>query len=272
MIQTVQVQGLEVFICKAAAPSHSTPLLLLHGAFAGGWMWTETLMPYLAACGYTSYAPSLRGHGGSHGQDNLDWHSISDYVDDLDTVVDWIGEAPALIGHSMGGFVVQKYLEQHSAPAAVLMCSTPPQGLIAAQMHLLMANPRLFMDINRILGGNEDPKKLARALRDALFAQPVEDEVLGGFLNHMQRESHRAIWDMSLFNLPRLLTMHKPPLLVLGGEKDVLMPAFLVEATARTYGVKAHLSSCMGHALTHEKEWPHMAAYLKNWLDQTLAD
>jgi non-heme chloroperoxidase len=35
-----------------------------------------------------------------------------------------------LIGHSMGGMVLQKYLEKREAPAVVLMSSVPPQGLL----------------------------------------------------------------------------------------------------------------------------------------------
>ena len=271
ILETSVIDGLEVLSCKAKKPKHETPLLFVHGAFSSGWMWSQTFMPYFAEHGYHCVALSLRGHGDSHGQQKMDWHSIAHYVEDVEIVSDWMGQRPALIGHSMGGFVVQKYLERHQAPAVVLMSSAPPQGLIAAQFHLLVKNPRLFMDINRILGGNEDPKRLINALRSALFAQPVEEDVLLDFLRHMRPESHRAIWDMSMFNLPRLHESQRPPLLVLGGEEDLLIPAFLVQATARTYGLQAHLFRGMGHALTHEKEWPLVAALIKNWLDKTLA-
>ena len=35
-----------------------------------------------------------------------------------------------LVGHSMGGLVVQKYLEQNPAQGAALMASFPPQGTL----------------------------------------------------------------------------------------------------------------------------------------------
>ena len=41
-------------------------------------------------------------------------------------------QTAVIIGHSLGGFVVQKYLEFHVAPAGVLVASTPPQGAAAA--------------------------------------------------------------------------------------------------------------------------------------------
>ena len=133
------VERLEVISCapKGKAAVHDTPLLFVHGAFAGAWVWDEHFLPYFAAQGYHAHALSLRGHGGSFGCDNIDSHSVHDYVDDLATVIADLPKPPILVGHSMGGFIVQKYLERHPVPAAVLMCSVPPQGLVAAQFSLL---------------------------------------------------------------------------------------------------------------------------------------
>jgi len=265
MIKTQIIEGLEVFSCLPAKKTDRPPVLFIHGAFAGGWMWTETFMPFLAKAGYPCYALSLRGHGGSHGIDQIDWHSINDFIADVSTVVDWLGRPPVLIGHSMGGFVVQKYLEHHDVPGVALVCSVPPQGLIAAQFHLMFQKPQLFMDINQIMSGNYPDTEI---LREALFAGEIDEIMLAAWLDRMQPESHRALWDMSMFNLPNLHAMHKPPMLILGAELDVLVPAFLVQTTAQTYGLSAHIFRNMGHAVTHEKEWPLVAAALRNWLDE----
>ena len=265
MLTTQIVEGLEVYCCLPARKTQRPPLLFIHGAFAGGWMWSETFMPFLAEAGYPCYALSLRGHGGSHGRDNLDWHSISNYVDDVKTVADWIGETPVLIGHSMGGFIAQKYLEHHNAPGVALLCSVPPQGLIASQFHLMFQKPQLFMEINRIMAGDYTE---VDTLREALFAGEVDDAMLTVWLNRMQSESHRALWDMSMFNLPNLHAMHRPPMLILGAEHDVLVPAFLVQATGHTYRLPVHIFRGMGHAVTHEKEWPLVAATLLDWLNE----
>lgn len=263
MISTHNVAGLEVFSCLPAQKTKHPAALFIHGAFAGGWMWSETFMPYLAEAGYACHALSLRGHGGSHGGEHIDWHSVNDYVDDVRSVVEWLGENPVLIGHSMGGFIVQKYLEHHDVPGAALVCSVPPQGLIASQFHLMFQKPQLFLDINRIMGGNYPDTEV---LQEALFAGDIDESMLAAWLTRMQPESHRALWDMSVFNLPNLHAMHRPPMLILGAELDVLVPAFLVQTTAQTYGLPAHIFRNMGHAVTHEKEWPLVAATLRDWL------
>lgn len=263
MIQHHTIEGLELLSCPPQRHSSRPPLLFIHGAFAGAWMWSETFMPFFAAAGYACHALSLRGHGGSHGGEHIDWHSIADYVDDVATAVAWLDETPVLIGHSMGGFVVQKFLERHDAPGAALLCSVPPQGLIASQFHLLMQKPQLFAELNRILAGHYTD---TATLREALFAGEVDEAMLETWLGKMQSESQRALWDMSMFNLPNLLAMHRPPMLILGAEHDVLVPAFLVQSTAHTYSLPCHIFRGMGHAVTHEKEWPLVAATVRDWL------
>lgn len=265
MLKTQIIEGLEVFSCLPARKTGKPALLFVHGAFAGGWMWSETFMPFLAKAGYPCHALSLRGHAGSAGREHINWHSVGDYVDDVKTVVDWLGEVPILIGHSMGGFVVQKYLEHRAVPGVALICSVPPQGLIASQFHLMFNKPHLFQEINQIMAGQYTDTS---TLREALFAGEVDEAMLAAWLTRMQPESHRALWDMSMFSLPNLYAMHRPPMLILGAEEDVLVPAFLVQSTGHTYHEPVHIFRHMGHAVTHEKEWPLVAATLRDWLEE----
>ncbi len=265
MIEIRSVDGLEVYSAAPLVQPKPAHIVFVHGAFAGGWIWADHYLPWFAGQGYRAHALSLRGHGGSHGHAMLAWHSISDYVDDLKRVVDWLGDEVILVGHSMGGFVVQKYIERHPAEAVVLMCSAPPQGLLAAQFHLLIEHPRLFLDINNIMNGHYANTSI---VQEALFAQPVGEETLASFLTRMQSESQRALWDMTTFNFPALSRRQRPPMLVLGAEKDVLVPAFLVQTTARTYDLPDHIFPDMGHALTHERDWPLVAAHMRDWLGE----
>jgi non-heme chloroperoxidase len=261
---TRQVDRLEVLSCAPKGErKHSTPLLFVHGAFAGAWVWDEHFLPYFARQGYHAHALSVRGHGGSYGHEHLDAHSIHDYVDDLSKVIADIGAAPVLIGHSMGGFIVQKYLERHMVPAAVLMCSVPPQGLIAAQFSMLFQKPGLMLELNRLLSGEDVPLDV---LREALFAEDIPVATLERYYRKMQPESQRAIWDMSMFSLPMIDRMHRPPLLVLGAEHDQLMPAFLVQSTAQTYDVPSKIFRGLGHGVMLEKDWEQVAENVRDWL------
>lgn len=132
-----------------------TPLLFVHGAWHGAWCWEEHFLDYFAERGYgvTALAFSLRGHGKSEGGNRLRWARISDYVADVKQVAEQLPAPPVLIAHSMGGHVVQKYLEQHPARAGVLLASVPPRGALAGTLryarrhplHLLKGNLKLSL-------------------------------------------------------------------------------------------------------------------------------
>jgi non-heme chloroperoxidase len=261
--------GLEVIARGPKADPKPAPLLFIHGAYAAAWCWDEHFMAYFAAAGYSCHALSLSGHGASPGRELLDSFGMDRYVADVEEVVGTLPAAPVLIGHSMGGMVAQKYLERRpqgrpgAAAALVLMASVPPQGLWAAALGLAFQRPGLMRDLNRLFGGGQ---VALDTLREAMFSQPVTEEALKRWYKRMQPESHRAIWDMTLFNLPLKSRMNLPPLLVLGGEHDSLIPSSQVEMTARHYGVEAEIFPGMGHGLMLERDWEKVAGRILEWL------
>jgi pimeloyl-ACP methyl ester carboxylesterase len=260
---------LEVLSYEARGPRAAAPLLFVHGAFTAAWCWAEHFLPFFAEHGFTSHAVSLRGHGISDGRQQLDWHSINDYVDDIAETITSLGVAPVLIGHSMGGLVVQKYLERASVPAAVLMAAVPPQGLLSASLQLAMQTPDLFRDMNAIFAGG---RASVESLRQVLFAQPIELDALQRYDRMMQPESQRALWDMAFFDLPQRWRMQLPPLLVLGAELDALIPARFAEATANHYGTQAEIFPGMGHGMMLEADWEMVAQRIADWIGETLGD
>lgn len=254
---------LEVLVRAPEGIAKPTPLLFVHGAYAGAWCWQENYLPFFAQAGYSCYALSLSGHGNSPGREWLDSLSLDDFVNDVAKVAGRLPEAPVLIGHSMGGIVAQKYLERSEAAGIVLMASVPPQGLGSSAIGLAVRKPGLMMDLNRLMSGGQ---MAPDAMLEILFAQPPSPEKLRAWYKLMQPESFRAIWDMTLFNLPQLKRMHKPPMLVLGGEKDHLIPPTLVEMTSRTYGVEAEIFPNLGHGMMLERYWRPPAERIRDWL------
>ncbi len=251
----------------ANGPGRGIPLLFVHGAYTAAWCWDEHFLPYFAGLGYDSYAVSLSGHGGSRPAGYLDSFSLADYVDDVAEAVQSLPAPPVLIGHSMGGMVVQKYLEEAAAPAAVLLCSVPPQGLMGSALGLMMSKPGLLTDLNRILGGGRPHPE---SLRDALFHQPIDAEILLRYYHRCQPESHRAIWDMTMFNLPHPARMNRPTLLVVGAEHDNLIPPSQVRMSAETYNVDPVILPGMGHGVMLEAGWRLAADTIAHWLADTL--
>ncbi len=256
---------LEVLCHAPAGAARSTPLLFVHGAYVAAWCWAENFLPWFAARGWAAYAVSLSGHGQSRRRDHLDSYSLDDYVRDVAEVAAKLPGSPVLIGHSMGGIVVQKYLEHYDAPATVLMSAVPPQGLMGSAFGLMLKKPNLLDDLNNIMTGSEVS---IDSLREALFHQPVDAADLQRYYHLSQPESHRAIWDMTLFNLPYPGRMHRPPMLVLGASHDQLIPPDQVRMTAATYGRQAEIFDGMGHGLMLERDWEQVATRIASWLEE----
>jgi alpha-beta hydrolase superfamily lysophospholipase len=94
-----------------------TGILLVHGAWHGPWCW-DRLAERLAGHGHQVQAVQLRGHDRPRGRI---WHRVHHYVQDVGESAARFVEPPVLVGHSLGGLIVQKYLEHGPVQAASLL-------------------------------------------------------------------------------------------------------------------------------------------------------
>ncbi len=254
---------LELLEATPLAPAYPHPLLFLHGAFTGAWCWAEHFLGNFAAQGFACYALSFRGHGASRGRESLMSSGIQDYVEDVFEAVNRIGKPPVLIGHSMGGFIAQKYLEDAPVPGMALLAPVPPQGLFASQLKLAFENPTLFAELNTLLSrGRASPA----AMHKALFAGPVAAEKLAEWFRRTQPESQRAMWDMTLFALPWLWRKNRAPLLWLAAENDALMPVEQMRIGAGMLGSSVEVMPGLGHAMMLDAGWQAVADRVITWL------
>jgi pimeloyl-ACP methyl ester carboxylesterase len=250
----------------ALTPSRP-PLLFIHGAWHGAWCWEVHFLPYFAAQGWDCYALSLRGHGESPGKDLLRWVSIQDYVDDVQSVVDQLPETPILIGHSMGGFIVQHLLEGRHFPAAVLVTPIPPSGTMGLLLRSIVHTPvavimSTFQFRLRPIIGN-----LALARR-ALFTQSLSDEVARQYYKKMGDESFLMLLDSTILNRPHVsrVRANSTPVYVLGAANDAIFTVREIQATGRAYGVTPVILDSIGHDVMLEADWERAAEPIQTWL------
>jgi len=258
-------EPLELLCCAQAGSAPRTPLLFVHGGHVGAWCWAEHFLGWFAERGFASYAVSLRGHGASAGRERLNLFGLADYAKDVAAAIAALERPPALIGHSMGAMVVQKVLEQASAPAAVLACPVPSYGLLPATFSLALTRPGLLADIQAVHAGGDASLE---TLAEALFAAPMDVARLAEYRARMQRESRRAILDMAGLGLPQRWRMNLPATLVLGAEKDALIAPSAAEASARLLGAEFRLLPGLGHAVMLESNWQVAAQAILGWLEE----
>lgn len=249
----------------AEAGAGRPPLVFVHGAFAGAWCWQEFFVPYFNEKGYTTVAFSLRGHGASEGRGALDLASLADYTDDLRHVLATLDRPAVLVGHSMGGMVVQKYLERDRAAAMVLMASVGPWGLVESSWHMMWANPGLVHGISlmQTLGKSFIHPDV---FYDGLFATAVPEDRAARYYAGFQRESQRVIFDMTVWDVPRQPPRHRLPTLVMGAAEDAFIPRSMVWRTARYFEADPVIVPGMAHAMMLEETWRDAAEPVLHWL------
>jgi pimeloyl-ACP methyl ester carboxylesterase len=161
MTKTTRSAALEVIGKGATSIGHPVPLLFVHGGCHSAWCWDEGFLDHFADRGFQAAALSLRGHGGSSSDKSLHRCSIADFVDDVDAVAVTLETPPVLIGHSMGGFIVQHYLAKHHGSAGVLMASIPPRGVLGASVRVMRKHP--WSSLRSNVGG---PKIIPNRVRE----------------------------------------------------------------------------------------------------------
>jgi pimeloyl-ACP methyl ester carboxylesterase len=190
--------------------------------------------------------------------------SIADYVDDVVTVAEGLPTPPVVIGHSMGGFVVQKYLETHRAPAGVLLASIPPRGIGPFLMRWTKRQP-WPMTKALLTGKSSYLFRSPEIVREKFYSQQTPEDELRRYAALLQDESRRVSLDASFLGLPhpkRVTT----PLLVLGAGRDGCFTVKEVHATARAYGAEAKVFPDMGHNMMLEPGWANVAERIHSWM------
>lgn len=244
----------------------ASPILFVHGFWHGAWCWEEHFLPYFAQRGYECFAPNLRGHGGSQGRERLRWTSLAEYLADVLEVAETLESPPILVGHSMGGLIVQKYLETRSAPAAVLLASIPPTGLLTTTLRFLARHP--LDTLTAMMTLSVYPLVATPDLyRSHFLSAEFPDEELRRLHRRVQDDSFRALLDMVLLDLPRPRRTKPTPMLVLGAD-DFIVRARQVHATAKAYGVEPQIFPDMQHAMMLDVGWRTVADRIAEWLER----
>ncbi|MCB9135292.1 MAG: alpha/beta fold hydrolase [Anaerolineales bacterium] len=248
--------------------THQTPILLQHGAWHAAWCWEEW-MEIFAEKGYEVHALSAPAHGGSdpvRGHINL--HSLADYVRALETVVDRISPRPVVIGHSMGGAILQKYLENHTLPGAVLLASIPAQGILGFILRQTIRYPDLLISL--LLANTYGYVKTPQRAKEQ-FLGPDSTVDADNFHRRLQRESFLVALQTTFpFANRTKILQGKTPILALAGEKDAIFTVDEEQKTAARYNVPLKIFPRQGHNLMVEPLAREVADFVDKWMTETL--
>lgn len=252
-------------------PSHTKskaqPLLFIHGMAHAAWCWEWEFVPYFNSLGYDCYTLSLRGHGKSEGKAQIRWHRISDYLTDLENAIQSIGTKPIVVGHSMGGFVTQKYLLKHDdLPAAITLATVPAGGMMKGSLKIAQHFPLQFIKGNLMMS-TAPFSETDELVKTIAFSDNINAARLTEVRKHMEPESYMAYIDMLLLDLhtPKKVKTH---CLFLYAQNDFIVGYEGWKKTADGFGAEQEVIKDIAHDMFLDTNWERTAQSIANWLNK----
>ena len=246
--------GLELLEVEPEGEPSGAPILFVHGASHAAWCWMPW-MEQVAAAGRPAFAVSLTGHGASPG--SLVRSTVETYVEDVVRTAAGLASRPVLVGHSLGGLVVQKAIARYPARSAVLVAPIPARPGIGTLAMIARRHPG---DLVRISLGGSLPMR-----PDYLFAAAGQEES-ERWSAMCGRESPIAQFQV-LLHSPPALPRGNLPILVIGSPDDALIPIGDVRDTASRYGAELLEFPGIGHDLMLDEGGEEVADAMLGWLD-----
>lgn len=258
---TPEACKLELLATPAKGARKGPPLLFVHGGFHGAWCWADHFMPWFAERGFDCYAISLRDHGASARTGQHDDWRLADYVADAAWAVEQIGHKPILIGHSLGGTIVQKLAVTGGYPGMILLAPSPIGGSNRAALKMTVTHPGAML---RAAMGRDMALALPAFL--SFFLSPgmaeAEKSKIAARLNGLT--SFAAARD-AFYTDPPKPAPTTMPVLVVSGEKDWSIPQYKNRKLAVAYG-GTHDVVPTAHDVMCDVEWEAAAGVIYHWL------
>ena len=253
----------------ATAGTRRTPLLFVHGGYVDSSCWQSNFVPFFQGHGHDCYCIDLSGHGRSPGRERIDDFGLDDYVADLRYAVGQIGQPLVLIGHSMGSRVVERFLEQGDASAAIFLSPIPTMGTAASACRLALRYPAFFQALDAVSSGKFSPEVIELLTR-IYFSPEVSPEEAAKLIPMIGRESQRAVSEMAMPEFRLSFQRRRLPALVIGGLCDEVFPASMLHFMGSTWNADVIRADGAGHMLMLDPQWQTVARNMLDWLENRL--
>jgi pimeloyl-ACP methyl ester carboxylesterase len=260
----IEPEGIHVETHQPERRSRKPPLLLVHGALTGSWLWTE-FAAFLAERGWEAHAVNLRGHFTSDLAE-LEDVTMGDYADDIGVAMRHLGRPAVIIGWGIGALAGLMYAQHHRVLGMVLLAPSPPAGALPRRPddHELRSVPPVY---DAAWWGWTGTREQLRERMPDMDDQDLEkmSELLDG-----ARESGRARRERMLgIPIDTSGLMDTPSLVIGAGLDDVIHPtearrtADLLGAGYEYFPGASHFGLVMG-----ERTWPEVAQSVLGWLEE----
>jgi pimeloyl-ACP methyl ester carboxylesterase len=247
-------------------------VVMIHGMWGSGAYWGN-YRGFFESRGYRVVTPTLRHHGGRFEDPpppGLGTTSVLDYAADLEQELRALGGQPILIGHSMGGLLVQILASRGLCKAAVLLTPASPRGILALTLSVI----RSFWSILPRWGFWRNPHRQTFGEAEYSMLHLLPPEERRRIYQTFCFESGRAAAEIGFwpFDLTRATAVDARkvtcPMLVIAGAEDRITPAAVVRQVARKYRADYRELPKHAHWVVGEPGWEEICGSIDTWLKQ----
>lgn len=226
------VQAGDVRLQCFEAGEGSRTAVLVHGASSSARIW-HAVQERLAEAGIRTFAPGMRGAGGSdHTADERDYTPMQ-YAADLAAALDALEVSRfTLVGHSLGVSTALNFIHEHSdrfdVQALILMAGGLSSGRPEPDAE---ERARIEQRLGRAPAGTEAERRAQWEPNHGGLPEEVRDALWRDIQNNPpQRQRGQALGARP--DLSDVIASMAVPVLVVGGDDDRVVP---LEATLRCY-------------------------------------
>jgi pimeloyl-ACP methyl ester carboxylesterase len=248
-----------------------TPVVFVHGAFCGGWAFNAFREPFESA-GFETHAPNLPHHERGADLEQLALSGLKDYAHAITHYVHNLRAPPVLVGHSLGGLVVQLAAAQTPVAGLVLLAPSAPWGVPATTLdeHSNQFGLSLLGDYWR--RPVPPDYRVARATTLDRLSREDARHAFARFVPESGRAIREAVQWWSDHSMASQAPVYRiaAPVLGLAGGKDRVNPSSTIRRViSRFPSGQAHFHEFpeMSHWLVGEPEAPDVAALALQWFE-----
>jgi len=246
-------------------------IFFVHGMFQNPKSWNKWI-DFFSQKGYNCIAPAWPLHAGEPAElrenppAGLGDLKLDDVLTEIETLV-LKHDQPIVIGHSVGGLIVQLLLNRNAISMGVAIDSIAPNAMIDFDWGFFknsatIANP---------FKGDEPIYMDAETFHSSFANTLTEQEAKQAFNEFATHDSRNVLRDcMGSAGKIDLDLPHKP-LLFVAGEKDQIVPPSLNEKNFKAYSDSNSLTAYKefanrSHFICGEAGWEEVAEYVYEWI------
>lgn len=250
-------------------------IVFIHGMFQNPKSW-KSWINYFGQLGYKVHAPAWPLHEGEPKDlrenipPELGHLRLKDIINAYVKFIAGLSSKPVLIGHSVGGLIVQSLINKGLGEMGVAISSVAPNRMMSFDWSML----KNAASIINPLKGDEPYYMTTEGFHTAFANTMSKDDSDKSYEAYATHDSRNVFRDC----LKEQINLEKPHvhLLFIAGEKDEIIPPSLIKKNAGAYtDESSHVDfvefTNRSHFICGEPGWDEVAAYTFNWIETVYA-